>query len=795
MSRTKKKLVLAAAGVAAFASVVVLAAFLFVRWSLPKLSGTQTLPGLKGEVRVLRDQWGIPHIFAGDELDVFRALGFVEAQDRLFQMDILRRLANGQLSEVFGPAALRADELSRTFGFRHYAEKMLASNAMKPEALRAAEAYRDGLNFYVATQKLPVEFRIIGYKPRQFEIADMLAIGGYMAYSLSEAFRSDTLLSGLLNELPAEKLNELRGGIEESTPTIANAVRIHIDADRVASLYEDPLFQVPGVFNGSNSWVVSPTRSKSGKAILANDPHLAFSKPAVWYEAHLKSPTLEIYGHFLSFVPFPILGHTRDIAWAITMSEIDDMDFYREKQNPENPDQIYFNGDWVKLEDRIENIAVKGGKDEILRVQTGPHGPLVQNLLSRSKPELISVKWQYHEPRNDSLGTFFELAHARSIADYENALKRSKTPGLNVSYADKRGNIVWWVMGQIPIRSANSQPDMVMDGASGADEYAGYVPFEENPHLVNPDSGVIITANNEPVHDTAYPLHGYFQPSERAVQIQRLLQAQEQWNAEEFMKVQNNQDEVFASEQVPLLLSLVPPPQDPLERNAYAVLQHWDGLSGVSSAGAAVYNEWRSQILRKTLLDELGEERFRVFCSTANAWHFYKRLIRNPSSAWWDNVKTKDHIETREEIVTQAFRQTVAVLSRRFGGDVTNWTWGRLHTLEYVHVLGRQKPLNFFFNTGPYPAGGNYGQVDAMSPARGEETFEVLSGPSTRRIIDFSRIEKTWGINPLGNSGNLLSRHERDQAAMFLRGQYRPELMDAAEIQRTAEATLVLTPH
>jgi penicillin G amidase len=762
-----------------FAGFIVLASYLFVWWSLPTVSGKINLPGLKSDVRVIRDEWGIPHIYAADELDAFRALGFVAAQDRLFQMDIHRRVADGRLSEIVGPAALQLDELARTLGFRHYAEKLLAANKLSPAALRAAEAYRDGLNFYVATQKLPVEFRILGYKPDKFEIADMLAFGGYLAYSFSEAFRGDVLYSELLNDLPADKVNELRGGVEASAPTISSRLNIHIDRDL--------LLGALGEFNGSNSWVVSPKRSKSGRAMLVNDPHIGFSKPAVWYEAHIASPTLEVYGHFVSFVPFPVLGHTRDIAWALTMSEVDDMDFYREKANPQNAGQVFFNNAWVNLESRDEKIAIKGRSDVVVKVQTGPHGPLVQHLFSHVKGELISVKWQNHDPDNRLVEVFFDLAHAKTITEYAAALKKGKAPGLNISYVDKAGNIAWWVMGQIPRWPEHSQPDMVLDGASGEDEYLGYVPFEENPHLVNPDGGMIITANNKPAQNTPYPLHGYFQPSERIVQLERLLQAQEQWSSEEFMKVQTNQDEVFVADQLPLLLGLVPAPTDALEKNAYAVLQHWDGHSDVTSVGAAIYNEWRSQILRKTLLGELGEERFNVFCSTAAAWHFYKRLIHNPASKWW-------HGE-RDKIVTQAFKEAVAVLNRRLGGDVNGWRWGKLHTVEFVHPLGRQKPLNFFFNAGPYPAGGNYSQVDAMSPyPRGQETFEVGSGPSTRRIVDFSYIEKAWGISPLGNSGNLLSRHEKDQVDLFLHGQYRAELMDEAEIQRTAEATLVLSP-
>jgi penicillin amidase len=774
------------------AAIIVLAIFLFVRWSLPAVSGTLTLPGLKNDVRVLRDPWGIPHIYAGDELDAFRALGFVAAQDRLFQMDIYRRVANGQLSEIFGSGTIPLDELARTLGFRHYAEELLASNAMSPEVLRAASAYRDGLNSYVETQKLPVEFRILGYKPRKFEIADMVAFAGYLAYSFSEAFRGDILYSELMNDIPAEKVNELRGGVEDSAPTIAKSVRVRIDRRLFAELHSDELLRGFPVFNGSNSWVASPIRSKSGHAILANDPHIGFSKPPVWYEAHLTSPTLEIYGHFAALIPFPVLGHTRAAAWAMTMSEVDDMDFYRETENPENPDEILYKNQWVKLDAREEHIAVKGGKDIVLKIQTGPHGPLVQHIFSATSGQLISMKWQQNEPDNLALETLFDLAHAKTIEQFPAAVKKAKAPGLNVSYADKSGNIAWWVMGQIPIRPANSQPDMVMDGASGADEYLGYIPFEENPHLINPDSGLIITANNKPARDGKYTIHGYFQGSERIVQLERLLNSQEKWSAEDFMKVQTNQYEVFAPEQVPLLLSLIPTLQDPVERNAYAILQDWDGHSGIDNAGAAIYNEWRSQILRKTLLGEMGPDRFRVFCSIGDSEHFFKRLIRNPGSQWWDNVQTKDHVETREETVTQAFKEAVAVLRRRLGGDANSWTWGKIHTIEFVHVLGREKPLNFFFNAGPYPAGGSYNQIDAMASARGQETFEVTAGPSTRRIIDFSHIEKSWGISPLGNSGNLMSRHEKDQVGLFLSGQYRPELMDEGEIQRTAEARLVL---
>jgi len=792
-ARWKKRTLTAILTFAGVAGLAVLAGLFFVWWSLPTVSGKLNLAGLKHEVRVVRDEWGIPHIYAQDELDAFRALGFVAAQDRLFQMDIHRRLANGQLSEIVGEAALPVDEIARTLGFRHYADELLASGSLGPEALRAAEAYRDGLNAYVATQKLPVEFALLNYQPRKFEIAEMLAFAGYMSYGFSEAFRGDILFSDLLRDIPAEKINELRTGVDESAPTIAKAVPVDIDRQLFARLHDASLWQTFGSFDGSNSWVLAPSRSKSGHAILANDPHIGFSKPSVWYEAHLVSPTLEVYGHFMSFIPFPILGRTRDMAWAITMSEIDDMDFYREKQSDVDSKQVWFKGHWVNLAERAETILVKGRPDVRLTVETGPHGPLVQNLIGSGKADLISVKWQYHEPQNRALESFFLLAHAKTIENFKDALRIAKTPGLNISYVDRSGNIAWWVMGQIPNRPGGSQPDMVLDGASGADEYLGYVPFEKNPHLVNPPGGLIITANNKSAVDTAYPLHGYFQPSERAVQLQRLLGAQEQWSADELMRVQTNQDEVFGLEQVSTLIAHNDAALTGIEKQAYDAVKNWRGQSDVSSVGAAIYNEWRSQILRGALLDEMGEERFKLFCETANTWHFYKRLIANPKSDWWDDVKSAEHVESENEIVTRAFRQAVAILRARFGGDIHEWTWGKLHTVEYSHPLGRVKPLNLIFNAGPYPAGGNYSQVDAMAPARGEETFAVVYGPSTRRIIDFGNIEKSWGINPLGNSGNLWSPHERDQVQLFLSGQYRFELMGETEVQKSAKTTLRLS--
>ena len=474
------------------------------------------------------------------------------------------------------------------------------------------------------------------------------------------------------------------------------------------------------------------------------------------------------------------------------MSEVDDMDFYREKTNPENANEVLFKGDWVKLEMRTEVIRVKGQNDVMLVVRTGPHGPLVQDLFTQEKGQAIAVKWQFHQPDNRVLDTFHDLSYAGSVPEFAAALKKSTAPGLSVSYVDRAANIAWWIMGRIPIRPAHVRPDAVLDGASGSDEYTGYVPFEENPHLVNPESGLIITANNKPSVSTPYPLPGYFAPSDRIVQLHRLLDSQQAWSADEFMKVQTNQDEVFAAEQTSLLLSLIPRPGNALELEAYHQLEQWKGRSDISSVGAAIYNEWRSQILRSVLLDEMGDQRFSAFCSIADVWHFYKRLIRDPDSRWWDDVTTSDRTETRSEIVEQAFHRSVEILRKRLGSSVAAWTWGKLHTIEYVHPLGRQSPLNLIFNAGPYEAGGNYSQIDAMSPERGKETFSVISGPSTRRIVDFGSVERSWGISPLGNSGNLLSPHEKDQVGMFLRGEYRAQLMDENDIQQEAESTLML---
>jgi len=786
-------------------SIVVLGAvagYITALSRLPKTSGRVKLPFLTNEVRVIRDQWGIPHISARNQKDLYRAFGFVAAQDRLFQMDVHRRLANGELSEVFGDSLLKYDKLLRSLRIRKSQEELLKRHRpdMNPEMLEEAEAYLQGLNYYIDTQPLPLEFALLRYKPRHFEFVEILAFPGYMAYGFAEAFKEDILFGGLMKELPARKLAELRAGYGPSDPTIVGDLRgvFGISLDKVAladfANSVEELFKGIGAFHGSNSWVLAPSRTVSGKALLANDPHIGFSKPSIWYEAHLQAPGFEIYGHFLSYLPFAVLGHNREMGWALTMSEIDDADFYAETINPENPSQVRYKGKWVPVETAEEEILVRGQSPVKMQVRVTPHGPLVGELLQGAQNSAISLKWQFHDPNNRAFETFYGLARARSVEDFKRALSKAAAPGLNVSYADKDGNIAWYTMGNIPLRPQGMHSDTILDGASGKDEYLGLVPFEKHPHLVNPRSGVIITANNKPSDKLPYEISGYWQPSERAQRIAELLNQKQKWSVEDTKVIQNDDYDVLSREVLLDLLGAIGEPSGPLEKKALMALKFWDGFDRRDSVGASIFQELNFQVLRAAVIDELGEERWEAFAPLAESWHFYKRLVKNPDSSWWDNVKTLDTVESRESVIRGSFSTAVRRLREKFGGDVSQWKWGRLHTLEFVHPLGRKKPLDKIFNTGPFAVGGNYAVVDAMGASRANDDFHVNHGPSTRRIIDFAEPERAWGINPLGESGHLMSQHEHDQTELFLDGRYRREYLDEKDILAEPHEELSLVP-
>jgi penicillin amidase len=753
---------------------VCLYAYFFMRNSLAPLDGSLALPNLSAEVRVVRDTYGIPHIYAQNKKDALRALGYTMASERLFQMEVARRLTQGELAEVFGEVALPSDKLYRSLMLKPAVERMLA--AKKSQGIIDTKmwdemlAFYEGVNYYIDTQPLPYELTVLGIKPRHFEPIDAYILTGHMAYSFGIGMKADTLMSELAAKLSPAMFQDLRNYVPKA-PAPAAVTTSH---EALKPLYDVALSSFFPAFEGSNAWLIAPKKSQSGKSIFANDPHIGFSHPSVWVEAHIHTPEFELYGHYLPSVPFALLGHSRHHAWGFTMSLTDDMDLYREKLD-RSKKQVMFKNEWQPYREWNETIKVKGMPDLVLPMIETTHGPLLEHLLPEDN---LSLKWAFHRTENDPLQALYQMAEAKDMGSFETALKTGTAPGLNVMYADAQ-NIGWWIFGDMAVKK-NPNSDMVFDGASGNDEYERILTWEEKPHLVNPENGFIVTANSRPL-GVREDIRGDWQSDDRFQTITKALNERDLWNVDDVKALQtenfNSQTKVILER---LLDKLTLTSQ---ETSRYGkeldLLKNWNLHSEIHSLEASIYHQWNSENLL-LLVDKLTESEKDRYLSLPYSWVFYEHVLTNENSDWW-----KDR--SQSQLITEGFRRAM-----------THWPqvpeWGTLHTIEYPHPLGRLKPLNKLVNLGPYPIPGAWNEINNNKHHGMSDNFHVVAGPSTRRVIDFATPQMSFGITPIGISGHMMSPYYKDQVQLFLDGKYRAQLMDEADVKKAKTHELFLHP-
>ncbi|MBO9665502.1 MAG: penicillin acylase family protein, partial [Bdellovibrio sp.] len=450
--------------------------YIFLRQPIAPMDGTHRLTNVSAPVTIQRDAYGIPHIFAKTKIDAMRALGYITASERLFQMEMSRRLTQGELSEVVGDKALKTDMLYRSLMLKKSSQRMLnlkqAKGLIDSKMWAEMEAFTDGINQYMAERPLPYELVILGIKPRPFTPLDSYIMTGQMAYSFGIALKADTTMTEIAKKLTPDLFQQLRNDRLSTPITLAS------NSPDLSPLWNLPEF-MPS-FDSSNSWLISPRRSASGKAIFANDPHISFGNPAVWFEAHIKTPEFELYGHYLPLVPFAVLGHNRHHAWGFTMSQTDDMDLYRETIDRDKK-TVLFKGKSQPYDTWTETIKVRGHRDVSIEVIETPHGPLMNSVLDQKD---LALKWAFHRVENDPLLALYKMGEAKDIKEFEIALKDGSAPGLNVMYADPQ-NIAWWMFGDIAVKK-NPNSDLILNGATGADEYERLLSWDEKPHEVNP---------------------------------------------------------------------------------------------------------------------------------------------------------------------------------------------------------------------------------------------------------------------------------------------------------------------
>ncbi|OCT22551.1 penicillin acylase family protein [Pseudomonas putida] len=760
----------------------------YVHSKLPQREGEVKITGLSAPVSVRYDTRGVPHLQAQNEQDLYRALGYVHAQDRLFQMELVRRLSRGELAEVLGKKLVPTDTLFRSLRIREQAALMAQRLDHQSPAWHALQAYLDGVNAWQASHPKPVEFDILGIPERPFTAEDTLSIAGYLAYSFAAAFRTEPALTYIRNQLGPEYLKifdldwqpdgALRPALAASDwRTLEGLAQLSHQALGDAGIPQ---------FEGSNAWAVAGSHTRSGSPLLAGDPHIGFAVPAVWYEAELSAPDFNLYGYFQALNPFALLGHNRDFGWSLTMFQNDDVDLIAEKTNPADANQVMVDGQWRALETTEQQIAVKGEAPVTINLRRSPHGPIVNDVLGETAGQTpIAMWWAFLETENPILDAFYQVNRADTLGKMREAAAKIQAPGLNLVWANARGDIGWWASAQLPIRPDGVNPAFILDGSTHQADKLGFYPFSANPQQENPPSGYIVSANYQP--PAAIPIPGYYNLPDRGRQLdRRLADPQVKWDVQNSQALQLDTSTDYGPRTLaPLLNTLRAIAEGDEQKELVEQLAAWRGDYPLDSTSATLFNQFLYELAFAALRDELGDTWFQVLISTRAIDAALPRLAADADSPWW-NLRGGHDRTDRTAIVRQAWQRSLEHLRELYGNDPADWQWGKAHTLTHNHPLGQQKPLNLLFNVGPFAAPGTHEVPNNLSAKIGPAPWPVNYGPSTRRLIDFADAGQALTINPVGQSGVPFDRHYSDQAEDYVQGRYHKAQMGVIPARSTS---------
>ena len=782
--------------VSLFVLLIIFCGWIYSIVSQPQYSGELKLNHLSNEVTVYFDDIGVPHINAQNQKDAYIALGYVHAQDRLWQMELMRRIASGRLSEILGKDLVSLDQFFTGLGIEEAAHKTIASLDKNAESYILMQAYLEGINQFIEEGKTPLEFSILGIKKEMYTVQDIYNVFGYMSFSFAVAHKTDPLLTEIKEKLGDAYLNELLGATNQNLTINKNSIPVKINATiskRVASMM-DNLPVSP--FIGSNSWVIGSEKTKNGEVIFANDPHVAFAQPSVWYQNHIKTPNFEIYGFNIALMPFPLLGHNRDYAYGLTMLANDDLNFYIEQENPENPLEYKTEKGYQKYELLNKTIRIKNEKDFTFQVKVSKHGPIMNDLIAHVTDERpIAMNWIYTQLPNEMLEVSYGISHSNSIGDFKKNVAKIHAPGLNVMYGDAKKNIGWFSSAKLYSLRDGLSSKTYLNGASGKDEIIEFLPFDENPQAVNPSWNYVYSANNQPdsVRGKLYP--GYYQPQDRAKRIVSLLEQKDDFSKEDVSKmIYDVKSSTVSSISKHLLKCVVQSNLTASERKVFSILENWDGSYLKTSVGPTIYNRFLYEFLKATYKDELGDG-FELFINSQLQDKVLSSQVNRENSIWWDDVSSEGKVEKRSDIISIAFKRSIVFLQNQLGENIDNWTWNRVISVEHEHTIGKAGGLlRSFFNVGPFETiGGNEVINNQIFKLDSTGYYKVTAGPSTRRVIDFSDIENSQAILPTGQSGNVFSEYYKDQTQKYLEGKFVKMMLNQQEIENS-ENVLIITP-
>ncbi len=766
----------------------------------PTLEGTLKVPGLKGRVEVLRDRWGVPHIYAQRDEDLFFAQGFVQAQDRWVQMELGRRLGSGRLAEVAGEKLLEADRFARTVGFRRQAVADWAH--LGGEVRSLLEAFAAGVNAYLGQEALPPEAALLDPHPEPWTPVDSLILLRLMAWSLSLNWEAELRHARAAAQVPPERIPLLNPPIPEGLypDTVAGVRDFPALFDRALKALEGlPAALRPPHGQGSNAWAVSPARSATGHALLAGDPHLGLTLPAVWHLIHLESPTVRAAGATLPGLPLIGIGHNGRVAWSFTASMVDVQDLYVEELRREDGRVLRRREEaWIPVRRIEERIRIRGGRTEVLEILETDHGGVPTPILSpvlEGEERALALAWAGAAPSRCVEG-FLDLIQARNAAQVFAAAEKLDLLPLNLVFATADGEIGYQLVGRHPIRDPDHQGHLPVDGTDPRWDWKGWIPFRELPRMWNPPEGRVVSANHRIVGpDYPYNLGNEWMGGFRARRIQTLLEGTPQHTLETFRQIQLDVHAEDAEDVLPYLLET--PPESEAVRRAQELLRNWDREMAPDSAGAILYHTWRERLQRLVIERLVGPELAPLFLSwgsrpefalfTTHAWKSFFVLL--------DGLRGQlaPHLSQEEarQLGLRALKDAWDEVAARQGPDPQRWRWDRRNRLVLVHPLGDLPLVGRRLNLGPYPLPGGPGAV-LQSHLLFLNGRPLSVGPSLRLLVELGERPLARAVVPPGQWAHPETRHYNDNLALWLRGELHPLLWTRSEVEEALESRLEL---
>lgn len=802
--RSRRWLAYLALGLVALLLLTAGGGYLFLRRSLPQVSGELQLKGLGAPVTVIRDERGIPHIEAQSELDLYRAQGYVTAQDRLWSMDVTRRAVAGRLAEVMGEGMLGTDKFFRTLTLRRAAEA--SAEILSSEAKAFLTAYAEGVNAFIdeaiAAGRLSPEFTLLGYKPEHWTIVDSLSIGKFMAYDMNgeqmenELFRyqlrqavGDELMAQLAPVYPSDGVTIMQWSDAYATPQKSAYSAMPADDSQIdlSGLLAAAVWPQEGV--GSNNWVISGRLTATGKPLLANDPHLTLRTPAIWHQSHLKVPgKLNVIGVTIPGAPGLILGHNEQIAWGMTNVDPDVLDLYIEKRNPANPYQFEYQGRWEDATVHKESIKVKGGAEVPLEIVVTRHGPIISEVggTEGNRPqEALALKWTAHQPSRE-MEAVFGFNKAQNWEEFREALRLFHGPTQNFVFAAVDGTIAYHAGGIVPIRK---QGDGLVPVPGWVDTYEwdSFIPFDQMPEVVNPPAGFIATANNKVVDD-AYPYflsYDWAQPY-RATRITQLLRGRGQFTLDDMQSLQTDYANLQARWLLPILLPLVEKGSlTSTEQRAFTLLREWNQVDEAGLAAPLIYHTWWDHLTQLLYEIKMGGTLYQQMNDKGLITDaILREAVEGRPNDW---IKAAGGLEV---LAQDSFASAIADLAKRYGNDPNKWLWGNFHRIGPAHSIGAEvAALGWLFNPKSMPVSGSGITVGAMGFNR--RTGDVTLAAPWRHVVDFADVlgNSKDILNP-GQAGHPLSPWYASQAKGHVDGALQPMLMRPEGYEKGKRLTL-----